>query len=52
MKNKRGKSRSKVNLRNMRPSQISRIHKEIDDALDDSIGGLEEKNIKLKEMIK
>ena len=52
MKNKRGKSRSKVNLRNMRPSQIYKIHKTIGDALDDSIGGLEVENIKLKEMIK
>jgi hypothetical protein len=32
----------------MRPSQISRIHREIDDALDDSIGGLEEEKTKLK----
>jgi hypothetical protein len=52
VKNKKGKSHSEVNLRNMRPSQISRIHKATGDALDDSIGGLEEENIKLKERIK
>jgi hypothetical protein len=52
VKNKKGKSRSEVNLRNMRPSQISRIHRETDDALDDSIGGLEAENTKLKERIK
>jgi hypothetical protein len=52
VKNKMGKSRSKVNLRNMRPSKISRINKETGDALDNSIGGLKAKNIKLKEMIK
>jgi hypothetical protein len=52
VKNKKGKSRSEVNLRNMWPSQISRIHKATGDALDDSIGGLEEENIKLKERIK
>jgi hypothetical protein len=52
VKNKKGKSHSEVNLRNMWPSQISRIHKETGDALDDSIGGLEVENIKLKERIK
>jgi hypothetical protein len=52
VKNKKGKSRSEVNLRNMRPFQISRIHKATGDALDDSIGGLEVENIKLKERIK
>jgi hypothetical protein len=36
----------------MQPSQISRIHREIDDALDGSIGGLEAENTKLKERIK
>jgi hypothetical protein len=52
VKTKKGKSHSKVNLRNMRPSQISKIHKETRDALDGSIGGLEVENIKLKERIK
>jgi hypothetical protein len=32
----------------MRPSHISRIHRTTEDALDDSIGGLEEENTKLK----
>jgi hypothetical protein len=41
VKNKKAKSCSKVNLINMRPSQISIIHKANGDALDDSIGGLE-----------
>jgi hypothetical protein len=52
VKNKKGKYCSEVNLRNMWPSQISRIHKATGDALDDSIGGLKEENIKLKERIK
>jgi hypothetical protein len=38
-KNKKGKSCSKVDLKDMRPSQISKIHKATDDALDDSIDG-------------
>ena len=36
----------------MRPSQISKIHRATGDALDDSIGGLEAENTKLKEIIK
>jgi len=36
----------------MWPSHISKIHRATGDSLDDSIGGLEEKNTKLKEMIK
>jgi hypothetical protein len=52
VKNKMGKSRLEVNLVNTQPSQISRIHKETGDSLDDSIGCLEAENIKLKEMIK
>jgi hypothetical protein len=52
VKNKKGKCRSEVNLRNMWPSQISRIHKATSDALDDSIGGIEEENIKLKERLR
>jgi hypothetical protein len=35
----------------MRPSQISKIHREIGDVLDDSIDGLEDENDKLKERI-
>jgi hypothetical protein len=49
VKNKKGKSRSKINLRNMRPSQISQIHRETRYALDNSIDGLEVNNVKLKE---
>jgi hypothetical protein len=52
VKNKKGKSCSEVNLKNMRPSQVSRIHRATGDALDDSIGSLEAENTKLKERIK
>jgi hypothetical protein len=48
VKNKKGKSRLEVDLRDIWPSQISRIHR----AIGDSIGGLEAKNTKLKERIK
>jgi hypothetical protein len=51
-KNKKGKSRSEVDLKYMWSSQISKIHKETRDSLDDSIGGLEAENTKLKEMIR
>jgi hypothetical protein len=51
-KNKKGKSHSEVDLKDMRPSQISKIHRETGDALDDSIDGLEAENAKLKEKIK
>jgi hypothetical protein len=36
----------------MQPSQISQIHRATGDALDDSIGGLEVENAKLKERVK
>jgi hypothetical protein len=52
MKNKKGKYRSEVDLKDMWPSQISKIHRATGDALDDSIGGLEAENMKLKERIK
>jgi nucleoside-triphosphatase THEP1 len=52
VKNKKGKYRLEINLRNMRPSQVSRIHRAINNAVDDSIGSLEEENTKLKERIK
>jgi hypothetical protein len=52
VKNKKGKSRSEINLRNMRPSQISQIHRETRDALDNSIGSIEADNVRLKERIK
>jgi hypothetical protein len=41
MKNKKGKYHLEVDLKYMRPSQISRIHRATEDSLDDSIGGLE-----------
>jgi hypothetical protein len=50
-KNKKGKSCSEVDLKDMRLSQIYKIHKETDDSLDDCIDGLEAKNSKLKERI-
>jgi hypothetical protein len=51
-KNKKGNSRSEVDLKDMRPSQISKIYRETEDALDDSIDGLEAENVKLKERIR
>jgi nucleoside-triphosphatase THEP1 len=51
-KNKKGKSRSEVDLKDMWSSQISKIHRATMDSLDDSIGGLEAENTKLKERIK
>jgi hypothetical protein len=52
VKNKKGKSRSEVDLRDMQPSHIYRIHRATEDALGDSIDGLEAENTKLKERIK
>jgi hypothetical protein len=52
VRNKKGKSRSEINLRNMQPSQISRLHRATRDALDDSIGGIEAENARLKDRIK
>jgi hypothetical protein len=49
VKNKKGKSRSEINLRNMWPSQISQIHRATGDALDNSIDDLEAENVRLKE---
>jgi hypothetical protein len=51
-KNKKEKTRSEVDLKDMRPSQIYKIHRATKDALDDSIDGLEDENVKLKERIK
>ena len=48
VKNKKVTSLSKFNLRNMRPSQISKMHQETVDSLDNSISGLEEEKIMLK----
>jgi hypothetical protein len=52
VRKKKGKYHSEINLRNMQPSQISRIHRATRDALDDSIRGLEAENAKLKDRIK
>jgi hypothetical protein len=52
VKNKKGKSRSEVNLANMQLSQIRRLHRETKDSLDDSIGGIEAKNARLKDWVK
>jgi hypothetical protein len=49
VRNKKVKTHSKINLRNMQLSQISRIHRETRDSLDDSIGGLEAENARLKD---
>jgi hypothetical protein len=35
-------------VKDMRPSKIYKIQREIGDALDDSIDGLEDENVKLK----
>jgi nucleoside-triphosphatase THEP1 len=51
VKNQKGKYRSELDLRDMRPSYISRIHRETEDSMYDSIGGVETKNTKLKERI-
>jgi hypothetical protein len=51
-KNKNGNYHSEVNLKERRPSQISKIHRETRDAIDDYINGLEAEKAKLKERIK
>ena len=50
--NKKGKSHSEINLRNMQLSQISWLHRATKDALDDSIGGIEVENSRLRNQIK
>jgi hypothetical protein len=52
VKNKKGKSRSKVDLVNMWLSHIYQIHKASIDALHDSIGGIESENARLKDRVK
>jgi hypothetical protein len=52
VKNKKGKSRSEVDLANMRSSQICQLHKASGDALHDSIGGIEAENARLKDRVK
>jgi hypothetical protein len=52
VKNNKGKSHLEVNLANMRPSKICRLHIATVDALDDSIGGIEAENSRLKDRVK
>jgi hypothetical protein len=52
VKNKKEKSRSKLNVAKMRSSQICRLHIATRDALDDSIGGIEAENAILKDRVK
>jgi hypothetical protein len=52
VRNKKGKSRSEINLKNMRSSQISRLHRATRDALNYSIGGNEAENARLKDRVK
>jgi hypothetical protein len=47
--NKKGKSRSEINLRKMQSSQISQFHHATAYALDDSIGGIEVENARLND---
>jgi hypothetical protein len=49
VKNKKGKSHSKISLGNMRLSQICRIHRATEYSLDDSTGGIEAENARLKD---
>jgi hypothetical protein len=50
--NRKGKSRTEINFRKMRSSQISLFHHVTSDALDDSIGGIEAENGRLKDHFK
>jgi hypothetical protein len=50
--NKKGKSRTKIDFRKMRSSQISLFHRITDDSLDDYIGGIEAENAILKDLVK
>jgi hypothetical protein len=52
VKDKKGKSRSEVDLANMHPSKICQLHKSSIDALHDSIGGIEAENARLKDRVK
>jgi hypothetical protein len=52
VKNKKVKSRSKVDLANMWSFQISRIHRETGYSLDDSIRVIEANNSRLKDQVK
>ena len=46
--NRKGKSRTEINFREMRPSQISLFHQVTNNALRDSIGGIEAENARVK----
>jgi hypothetical protein len=50
--NRKCKSRTEINFRKMRPSQISLFHHVTDDSLDDSIGGIKAENARLKDHVK
>jgi hypothetical protein len=50
--NRKGKSHTKINFRKMWPSKISLFHRIVGDALNDSIGGIEEENARLKYRVK
>jgi hypothetical protein len=50
--NRKGKSRTEINFRKMWSSQISLFHRVTGDALDDSIGGIEAENARLKDHVK
>jgi hypothetical protein len=52
VKNKKGKSRSKVDLANMWSSQICQLHTASREALHDSVGGIETENVRLKDRVK
>jgi hypothetical protein len=49
VKNKKGKSRSEVDLTNMRPSKICQLHTMSGESLHDSIVGIETNNDRLKD---
>jgi hypothetical protein len=50
--NRKGKSCIEINFRKIQLSQISLFHHVTGDALDDSIGGIEAENSKLKDCVK
>jgi hypothetical protein len=52
VKNKKRKSRSEVDLSNMRSSQICQLHNTSGYALHDSIGGIKTENARLKNRVK
>ena len=49
--NRKGKSRTEINFRKMWSCQISLFHRVTSASLDDSIGGIEVKNAKLKDRL-